>query len=146
MGQTLGHTFGDAVDFTYPYLWSFGAAERDEKGRVTIASKQGLEALKFFKALWDDAMDPAGVTWDDSSNNRAFLNGTISATNNAPSIYLAAANQVILDEKGEPLVNDIQHVPNPAGPMGTFHYHYSQHSRSRSIPRTSMRRRTLSAG
>ena len=126
VGQTLGHTFGDAVDFTYPYLWSFGVAERDEKGRVTIASKQGLEALKLFKALWDDAMDPAGLTWDDSSNNRAFLNGTISATNNAPSIYLAAANQVVLDERGEPLVNDIQHVPNPAGPMGTFHYHYSQ--------------------
>ena len=32
----------------------------------------------------------------------------------------------ILDEKGAPLVNDIVHVPNPAGPAGVFHYHYSQ--------------------
>ncbi len=126
IGQTVGHTFGDAVDFTYPYLWSFGVAERDEQGRVVIASKQALEALKFFKALWEDAMDPAGAGWDDSSNNRAFLSGAIAATNNAPSIYLTASNQVILDEKGVPLVNDILHVPNPAGPAGLFHYHYSQ--------------------
>ncbi len=126
IGQTVGHTFGDAVDFTYPYLWSYGVAERDEKGRVVIASKQTLEALKAFKALWDDAMDPAGAGWDDSSNNRAFLSGAIAATNNAPSIYLTASNQVILDEKGEPLINDILHVPNPAGPVGVFHYHYSQ--------------------
>jgi multiple sugar transport system substrate-binding protein len=126
IGQTVGHTFGDAVDFTYPFLWSFGVAERDEKGGVVIASKQALEALKFFKALWDDAMDPAGAGWDDSSNNRAFLSGAITATNNAPSIYLTASNQVILDEKGDPLVNDILHVANPAGPAGVFHYHYSQ--------------------
>ncbi len=126
IGQTVGHTFGDAVDFTYPYLWSFGVAERDEKGRVVIASKETLEALKFFKALWEDAMDPAGAGWDDSSNNRSFLSGAITATNNAPSIYLTATNQVILDEKDLPLVNDILHLPNPAGPAGVFHYHYSQ--------------------
>jgi multiple sugar transport system substrate-binding protein len=126
IGQTVGHTFGDAVDFTYPYLWSYGATERDEKDRVTINSKQTLEALKLFKALWTDAMDPAGAGWDDSANNRAFLAGSVTATNNAPSIYLTASNQVILDEKGEPLVNDILHVANPTGPAGIFHYHYSQ--------------------
>ncbi|HVP44443.1 MAG TPA: ABC transporter substrate-binding protein [Terriglobales bacterium] len=126
VGQTVGHTFGDAVDFTYPYLWSYGVAERDEKGKVTINSKQTLEALKAFKALWDDAMDPAGPGWDDSANNRAFLSGAVAATNNAPSIYLTASNQVILDDKGEPLVKDIVHVLNPAGPAGVFHYHYSQ--------------------
>jgi multiple sugar transport system substrate-binding protein len=126
VGQTVGHTWGDAVAFTYPYLWSFGAVERDDKGRLTIGSKQTLDALKFFKALWDDAMDPAGVAWDDSSNNRAFLNGSIAATSNAASIYLTALNQVVLDEKGDPLVNDIAHAPNPAGPAGVFHYHPTQ--------------------
>jgi multiple sugar transport system substrate-binding protein len=126
VGQTVGHTWGDAVDFTYAYLWSFGAVERDDQGRVMIGSKQTLDALKFFKALWDDAMDPAGVAWDDSSNNRAFLNGTIAATNNGASIYLTALNQVVLDDKGEPLVNDIMHAPNPAGPAGVFHFHPTQ--------------------
>jgi multiple sugar transport system substrate-binding protein len=71
-------------------------------------------------------MDPAGVAWDDSSNNRAFLNGSIAATNNGASIYLTALNQVVLDEKGDPLVNDIAHAPNPAGPAGVFHYHPTQ--------------------
>jgi multiple sugar transport system substrate-binding protein len=126
IGQTLGHTYNDAPIFAYLYLWSFGAAERDEKGRVIIGSKQALEALKFFKALWDDAMDPAGVGWDDASNNRAFLSGTIAATSNAPSIYLAASNQGVLDEKGEPLINDIDHAANPAGPAGVFYYHSTQ--------------------
>jgi multiple sugar transport system substrate-binding protein len=118
IGQTLGHTWGDAVEFVYGYLWSFGAAERDERGRVIIATKQTLDALQFFKALWDDAMDPAGVGWVDSSNNAAFLSGAIAATRNSPSIYLTAMNQVIKDAKGEPLVNDIDHLPNPAGPAG----------------------------
>lgn len=126
IGQTLGRTVGDAPAFTYPFLWSYGAAERDEKGRVIIGGKQCLEALKAFKALWDDAMDPAGSGWDDISNNRAFLSGAIAATNNAPSIYLTASNQLIADEKGDPLGNDILHVANPAGPAGVFHYHYSQ--------------------
>jgi multiple sugar transport system substrate-binding protein len=126
IGQTVGHTFGDAVDFAYPYLWSYGVTERDEHNQVVINSKQSLEALKFFKALWDDAMDPGGLSWDDSSNNRAFLSGAIAATNNAPSIYLTASNQVILDDRGDPLVDDIIHVPNPSGPAGVFHYHYSQ--------------------
>ena len=126
IGQTVGHTYGDAVNFTYPYLWSFGAAERDEKGRVIIGSKATLEALRFFKALWDDAMDPAGVGWDDASNNRAFLSGALAATSNGASIYLTAANQVVQDSKGEPLINDIDHVPNPAGPAGVFHYSYTE--------------------
>ena len=73
------------MNFTYAYLWSFGAAERDEKGRVIIGGKQTLEALKFFKALWDDAMDPAGVGWDDSSNNRAFLSAPSRRPTTAPA-------------------------------------------------------------
>jgi multiple sugar transport system substrate-binding protein len=126
IGQTVGHTVGDAVVFAYSYLWSFGAAERDERGRVIIGSAQTREALKFFKALWDDAMDPAGPGWDDVSNNRAFLSGAIAATINAPSIYLTASNQLILDDKRQPLVGDILHLPHPAGPAGVAHYHYTQ--------------------
>jgi multiple sugar transport system substrate-binding protein len=134
IGQTLGHTYGDAVEFVYGYLWSFGAAERDERGRVIIGSKQTLEALKFLKAFWDDAMDPSGVSWVDSSNNAAFLSGAIAATRNPASIYLTALNQVILDARGEPLVNDIDQFPNPAGPAGTVACHNVQ---SLAIPRYS---------
>ena len=35
-------------------------------------------------------MDEGGLAWDDTSNNRAFLSGSIGATNNGASIYLEA--------------------------------------------------------
>ena len=40
--------------------------------------------------FWKDAHDEGGLAWDDTSNNRAFLAGTISATLNGASIYLLA--------------------------------------------------------
>ena len=40
--------------------------------------------------LWKETMDEGGLAWDDTSNNRAFLSGTISATNNGASIYIEA--------------------------------------------------------
>src|SRR6185437_12055932 len=30
IGQTLGHTFGDAPTFTYPYMWSWGGKEVEQ--------------------------------------------------------------------------------------------------------------------
>jgi hypothetical protein len=37
--------------------------------------------------LWKESCDEGGLAWDDTSNNRAFLSGSISATNNSASIY-----------------------------------------------------------
>ena len=34
IGQTLGHTFGDAPTFTYPYLWSWGGKEVEADGKT----------------------------------------------------------------------------------------------------------------
>ena len=79
-------------------------------------------------------MDPAGVSWVDSSNNAAFPSGAIAATRNPASIYLAALNQVILDARGEPLINDIDHLADPAGPAGTIPYNVVQ---SLAIPKYS---------
>ena len=39
VGQTLGHTFGDAPTFAYPLMWSFGGMEVDEIREVVINSK-----------------------------------------------------------------------------------------------------------
>ena len=51
IGQTLGHTFGDAPTFTYPYMWSWGGKEVDESGKVVINSKETIESVKFMTAL-----------------------------------------------------------------------------------------------
>ncbi len=41
LGQTLGHTFGDAPTFTYPYLWSWGGKEVEADGKTVAHQLQG---------------------------------------------------------------------------------------------------------
>ncbi|HXG03703.1 MAG TPA: extracellular solute-binding protein [Candidatus Binatia bacterium] len=67
-------------------MYSFGSHEQDEAGNLALDSKQTLEALKFVKALFQEAMTPEVFTWDASSNNRAMLAGRISVALNAISI------------------------------------------------------------
>jgi multiple sugar transport system substrate-binding protein len=126
VGQTLGHTFGDAPTYTYPYLWSWGGKEVEADGKtVVLNSKQAVDSVKFMTDFWKEAHDEGGLAWDDSSNNRAFLAGTISATLNGASIYLLAKSKpdTYLDEKGKPMFLDMAHSPLPKGPAGQFGYH-----------------------
>jgi len=124
IGQALGHSFGDPPTFSYPLLWDFGGAEVDKSGKkVAINSKGAIEAVKFMQAFWKDACDEGGLAWDDTNNNRAFHAGEISATLNGASIYIVAKRQKdkIKDDKGEPMVQDIEHAPlMPTGPAGQF--------------------------
>jgi multiple sugar transport system substrate-binding protein len=56
IGQTLGHTFGDAPGFAYPYLWSWGGKEVEADGKtVVLNSKASVDAVKFMVGLWKDA-------------------------------------------------------------------------------------------
>jgi multiple sugar transport system substrate-binding protein len=128
-GQTLGHTFGDAPGWAYPLMWNFGGMEVDKSGKTAIDSKGTVEAVKFMTALWKDGCDEGGLAWDDTNNNRAFLAGEICATLNGASIYIAAkrGQDKIKDDKGEPLVRDIQHARLPAGPAGSWSYQASFH-------------------
>jgi len=128
IGQTLGHTFGDAPTFSYPYLWSWGGKEVDEKGKVVLDSKATVESVKFMQAFWKDAHDEGGLAWDDTNNNRAFLSGTICATLNGASIYIESLRKPdqYKTEKGAPLKSDILHSPLPKGPAGQFGMHTFQ--------------------
>src|SRR5207244_3956151 len=61
IGQTLGHTFGDAPAWAYPLTWGFGGQEVDRTGKkVMLDSKATLEAVKFMQAYWKDACDEGG--------------------------------------------------------------------------------------
>src|SRR6059036_3975459 len=123
IGQALGHSFGDPPVFAYAFLWDFGGAEVDASGKkVVINSKGTLESVKFLQAFWKDACDEGGLAWDDTNNNRAFHAGEIGATLNGASIYIVAKRQKdkIKDDKGEPLFQDIDHAPLPAGPAGAY--------------------------
>ena len=128
-GQTLGHTFGDAPGFSYPYLWSWGGKEVEADGKtVVLNTKETVESVKFMTGLWKDAMDEGGLAWDDTNNNRAFLSQTISATLNGASIYIESLRRAeqYKTEKGEPLNKDILHAPLPKGPAGQFGFHLLQ--------------------
>src|SRR5262249_12383911 len=125
LGQTLGHTFGDAPAFTYPYLWSWGGKEVEADGKtVVLNSKETVESVKFMVGFWKDAHDEGGLAWDDSNNNRAFLSGPISATLNGASIYIAALRKPdsYQADKG-PMKDDILHAALPKGPGGQFSFH-----------------------
>jgi multiple sugar transport system substrate-binding protein len=125
IGQTLAHTFGDAPAWSYPLLWNFGGMETDKNGKTALDSKNTVEAVKFMQAFWKDACDPGGLAWDDTNNNRAFLAGDIACTLNGASIYIAAkrGQDKIKDDKGDPMLRDIDHGPIPAGPAGATAYH-----------------------
>jgi multiple sugar transport system substrate-binding protein len=130
IGQTLGHTFGDAPTFSYTYLWSWGGKEVEKDGKtIAINSKETLESVTFMAGFWKDAFDEGGLAWDDSNNNRAFLSGTICATLNGASIYVESLRnkEKYKTDKGALMHTDIRHAPNPAGPAGAFLNHTTFH-------------------
>src|ERR1700730_6532676 len=123
IGQTAGHTFGDAPGWWYPFLWSWGGQEVAADGKtVVLNSKETVESIKFAVALWKETMDDGGLAWDDTNNNRAFLSQTISATNNGASIYIEAKKKpdTYQTEKSTPMWQDILHAPIPKGVAGQY--------------------------
>jgi multiple sugar transport system substrate-binding protein len=71
-------------------LWSFGGAEQDEKGNVTLNSKRTVDAVKYVRALYKETMTPEVFTWDPSANNRGILAGKLSFVCNAISVTRTA--------------------------------------------------------
>ena len=114
-GQTLGHTLGDAPIFAYSLMWSFGGSEIDESGKVAVNSEATRQAIEWMKTAWEAAFEPGGLSWDDGSNNRAFLSEQICTTSNGASIYFVAR------EKGMNHVADnMSHYLYPKGEGGRF--------------------------
>ncbi|MES9833838.1 MAG: hypothetical protein ABW139_16505 [Candidatus Thiodiazotropha sp. DIVDIV] len=99
-------------------LHSFGASVQSKDGIPILHSKQTLDALKFAKALFQDAMTEEVLAWDPSSNNRMMLAGNGSLTLNAISITRTGETQKI------PLADKISLAPAAAGParrIGLIH-------------------------
>jgi multiple sugar transport system substrate-binding protein len=74
-------------------LWSFGAAESDGHGQVTINSPKTIEALKFMRALHKESQSDEVFSWDAASNNKAMLGGRASYVFNGVSIARTAEKQ-----------------------------------------------------
>jgi len=92
-------------------MYSWGASEQDEASKLVLNSKQTLDAIKFVKSLYEEAMTPEVFTWDAASNNRAMIAGRISLALNAISITRTA-------EKDNPEISKkIQLTKALAGPV-----------------------------
>jgi multiple sugar transport system substrate-binding protein len=61
-------------------LFSFGGSLQDADNRPVLKSRQTLEALKFFRVLYEEAMTDDVLSWDQTSNRRAMLAEEISLT------------------------------------------------------------------
>jgi multiple sugar transport system substrate-binding protein len=76
-------------------LHSFGSSVQNADGRIVLDSHQTIEAVKFVKALYQNAMTEEVLSWDPSSNNRMMLSGQGSLALNAISITRTGETQKI---------------------------------------------------
>jgi multiple sugar transport system substrate-binding protein len=112
-GFALGHATGDANAWVHNILWGFNAWTVDKDDKVIINSPETAKALEYAKEL-SDTFIPGVASWNDSSNNKAFLSGDLYLTSNGISIYVAAKD----DPAKKELAEDIDHALWPVGPIG----------------------------
>src|SRR5215813_9042901 len=78
VGISLGHS-NDPETTWRGLLWSFGGAEQDEAGKkVTLNSKETVEAVKCVSSLYKEAMTSDVLCWADASNNQ-YVDSGVSA-------------------------------------------------------------------
>jgi multiple sugar transport system substrate-binding protein len=112
-GFALGHASGDANSWLHWVLWGHGAYTVDKDDKVIINSPETVKALEYCKAL-SDTFIPGVASWNDSSNNTAYLSGELYLTSNGISIYVAAKD----DPTKKDLAEDTYHALWPVGPVG----------------------------
>lgn len=112
-GFPLGHASGDANAWLHWILWGHGAYLVDKDDKVIINSPETAKALEYCKAL-SDTFIPGVASWNDSSNNKAFLAGELYLTANGISIYVAAKD----DPSKKEIAEDTDHALWPTGPVG----------------------------
>ena len=93
-------------------LYSFGASVQNADNRPALRSKQALEALKFVKALYEEAMSEDVLNWGLMSNNQSMLSGEGSLTLNPLNLIRVA------EKKQFPISDQLLSLAQiPAGPV-----------------------------
>ena len=91
---------------------AFGASVQDDGANPSLSSPQTLEALKFAKALFEEAMTDDVLNWRPPSNNQYMLSGTGCMTIDTMSIIRAAQNKQL------PVDGNLALATLPEGPAG----------------------------
>ena len=114
-GLALGNATGDANAWIHWLVWAHGGKMVDTKNNVVIDGPETIAALEYAKELYATFI-PGTLSWLDSNNNKAFLDGQIGLTGNGLSIYYAAKNSA--DPKLREIADDVGHAHFPIGPVG----------------------------
>jgi multiple sugar transport system substrate-binding protein len=93
-------------------MYAFGASVQDADGNPNLHSSNTLEAIKFGKALYEEAMSPDVLAWGPPSNNRFMLSGNGCLTMDTMSIIRAAENKKL------PVDAQLSLALMPEGPNG----------------------------
>ena len=110
-GMAVGHASGDANTWLHWALWAHGGNLIDANNKVIINSPETAKALEYIKVLYDNFV-PGTASWNDSSNNKAFLAGQLHLTVNGISIYVTAKKE------NPQIAEDMNHAHLPAGVDG----------------------------
>jgi multiple sugar transport system substrate-binding protein len=108
---------GDGDSFINRVKAGYGAGWQDETGQfITTNSPETIDAMNFIKETYTDpkweAMLPPGIlSWNDISNNEAYLGGKIGYTENAGTVY---ANAVLTEN---PVAPNTYFLKPPGGPV-----------------------------
>jgi multiple sugar transport system substrate-binding protein len=111
VGISLGHS-NDPNNTWRGLLWSYGGAFQDEAGkRVTLDSKETVEAVKYATALYKEAMTAEVLSWSDASNNQYIASGVSSLIVNPISAYRT------VQQLSQKLADDVFVMKPPKGPV-----------------------------
>jgi multiple sugar transport system substrate-binding protein len=111
VGISLGHS-NDPNNTWRGLLWSYGGAFQDETGKkVTIDSKETVEAVKYVSALYKEAMTSEVLSWNDASNNQYIASGVASLIVNPISAYRT------VQQVSKKLADDTFVMKAPKGPV-----------------------------
>ena len=111
-GFALGNASGDGNAWAHWILWSHGGKVVDDDDNVVLNSPETVASLEYVRELAPTFIEGA-ASWLDGNNNKAFLSGDVSVTNNGISIYAAALREGMTN-----ISDDMDHAFWPVGPSG----------------------------
>jgi multiple sugar transport system substrate-binding protein len=115
-GMTINRS-GDGDSVINRVKTGWGAAWQDETGQFIAAnSSEMIDAMNFIKDIytnpkWEPMLPPGVLSWNDISNNEAYLGGKIAYTENAGTVY---ANAVLTENPVAPVTS---YLKQPGGPV-----------------------------
>lgn len=115
-GMALGLVPSDSLLDVLSVVRAYGGSMIDARNRPALESDGTIQAFKLINDMYNDSkIIPRGVlSWDNSSNNKAYQSGQVAYVLNPTSIYSS-----LITDKSPLLAATVLDRP-PGGPAGRF--------------------------